>query len=95
MQTAEERDKQIEGAVLRIVLDEYPGQFTEDELLLAADGSEASASDQDALERALGELDRAGLVHRKDSVVWPTRPARYFDWLGIDGSLISTSRPIA
>lgn len=82
--TTIDRDKISEAAVLRILLDEYPEQLTLDELLLQANGAQASSNLEDDLKRAICALERAGLVHRQGLVIWPTRPARYFHWLEVE-----------
>lgn len=74
-------DRNIQGAILALLLAEYPIQFTMDELVLAVhDGADLFAS-RDAAEVAIHELVGAGLVHQDAAFVSPTRAALYFDHL--------------
>jgi hypothetical protein len=68
-------DKRMQRAVLALVLHEFPAQLTRDELKWKGlDGG-------DPLERAINNLDLAGLLWCEGDVVLPTLAARHFDWL--------------
>lgn len=75
------QDRRTERAVLALVLDEHPTRLTLTELVLALCGD--GPSDEDAVRRAVDELASAGLLHRDGSLFGPTRPAIYFDRLGM------------
>jgi hypothetical protein len=81
LDTASE-DRRTERAVLALLLDEHPARLTFAELSLAFGGGDASADD-DAVRRAVEELTAAGLLHRDGALLGPTRPAIYFDRLGM------------
>lgn len=70
------RDREEQAAVLDFLLDE-PAQLTIAELQLAF-GASGSFSERDAVEQAVGELVRAGLVRRQLESVAPTRAAIRF-----------------
>lgn len=73
-----DEDGQIESAVLAFVLDEHPDRLTVDELSLALGGAAPDFDRGDAIERAMAELVRAGLLNRDGGYVVPSRPALYF-----------------
>jgi hypothetical protein len=74
-------DAQIEAAVLCLVLSLHPAQVTLEELTReVADDPEAFA-ERDAIERAAGDLTRAGLLHRSGDFVIPSRAALRFSEL--------------
>lgn len=68
-------DKEAEGAVMQQVLSLHPTQLTVAELVRAIAGEEVGFGERDAIERAVVELAAAGLVHRRQSLVLPTRAA--------------------
>lgn len=74
-------DAIVESAVLQQVLALHPIVVTFDELLLEIDGESGSFAQRDAVERAVRDLAGAGLVHRSDSFVLPTRAALRFNEL--------------
>jgi len=74
-------DATVETAVLRQVLALHPIQITFDELLREVASQPEDFSERDAIERAVRELTAAGLVHRNDNFVLPSRAALYFDRL--------------
>lgn len=78
--TAEE-DAATESAVLRHLLALHPTAITLEELIreLGADGGPFAR--RDAVERAVRDLAGAGLLHRGDSLLQPTRAALRFDRL--------------
>jgi hypothetical protein len=57
------------GVVLRLLLDEPTVHFAKDELVRELNWPPAQ------LEDALAELARAGLAHRRDGFVFPSRAA--------------------
>ncbi|HEU4944974.1 MAG TPA: hypothetical protein VFT10_07395 [Solirubrobacterales bacterium] len=77
-----EADTIVESAVLQQVLALHPIVITLDELLLEIEGEgETTFAQRDAVERAVRDLAAAGLVHRRDSFVLPSRAALRFDEL--------------
>ena len=79
MGTARE-DDDVEAAVLREVLFLHPVQVTVEELVLdLADPADFGA--RDAIERAVRDLARAGLLHRHGEFTLPTRAAVRFEEL--------------
>ena len=72
--TAEE-DAALESALLQQVLSLHPTTVTIEELARELDES------GDALERAVRDLAAAGLLHRSDVFVLPSRAALRFDEL--------------
>jgi hypothetical protein len=78
--TAEE-DRAEESAVLQHVLALHPAAVTVEELVRELDPDRDSFSHRDAVERAVRDLAGAGLLHRSESLVLPTRAALRFDQL--------------
>lgn len=70
---------------MALLLDEYPDRLTLEELrrVLHPEDPEA-AKPSDAVERAVCGLIGAGLLHRHDQFVMPTRAALYFERLESD-----------
>ncbi len=73
-----DQDAQAEQAVLAFLLDEHPAQLTIPEVSRALNAVADSFSPFDAVERAICELDGAGLVNCHDGFAVPTRAALYF-----------------
>lgn len=73
--TAEE-DAALESAILQQVLALHPATVTPEEL-----ARELREEDGDAMERAVRDLVAAGLLHRSEALVLPTRAALRFDEL--------------
>ena len=76
-------DAEVEAAVLRQALFLHPVQATVEELVvdLAADPEEFA--ERDAIERAVRELVRCGLLHRNGDFAVPSRAAlRFGELLG-------------
>jgi hypothetical protein len=75
------QDAAIESAVLQQVLALHPTAITLEELAreLGENGERFAA--RDALERAVRDLVGAGLLHRSELFVLPTRAALRFDEL--------------
>ncbi|HEU4707013.1 MAG TPA: hypothetical protein VFS64_07500 [Solirubrobacterales bacterium] len=74
-------DETMESAVLRQLLDLHPTRLTLEELLREVGGSGGSFADRDAVQRAVRELVGAGLLHRGEELVAPTRAALRFSEL--------------
>jgi hypothetical protein len=74
-------DVATESAVLQQVLDLYPTQITYTELLREVGGQFAEFSERDAIERAVRDLVGAGLLHRHDEFILPSRAALRFNEL--------------
>jgi hypothetical protein len=78
--TADE-DRAQEAAVLQHVLALHPTAITVEELVRELDPKRDSFGKRDAIERAVRDLAGAGLLHRSESLVLPTRAALRFDQL--------------
>lgn len=74
-------DAVTESAVLQQLLDFHPTQVTVSELVRELTGEPRDFGERDAVERAIRELARAGLLHRHDAFVIPTRAALRFNEL--------------
>lgn len=72
------QDAQAEHAVLAFLLDEHPSQLTIPELSRVLNAVPDGFSAHDAVERAVRELDGAGLLHCHGGFAVPTRAALYF-----------------
>jgi hypothetical protein len=79
--TTDAADAVIESAVLQRLLDLHPAQLTLAELVRDVGGESAGFAERDAVERAVRELSGAGLVHRGEPFVVPTRAALRFSEL--------------
>ncbi len=66
-------DESMESAVLRRLLDLHPTRLTREELLRELGGG--GFAERDAVERAVRDLAAAGLLHRGEEFVAPTRAA--------------------
>lgn len=71
-------DAEIQIGVLRHLLDLYPAQLTDEELVREVVGDVDDFAERDAVRRAVGELVGSGLVHRHGRFVFPTRAAVVF-----------------
>jgi hypothetical protein len=73
-----EGDDLVEAAVLRQLLFLHPTQVTVEELIadIAADPGEFA--ERDAIERAVRDLGRGGLLHRNGEFAIPSRAALRF-----------------
>lgn len=71
-------DRRTESAVLTLLLDEHPTRLTMAELALVLHADPDRFDPQDAAGRAVHELVGAGLLHRGDGFMQPTRAALYF-----------------
>jgi hypothetical protein len=74
-------DAAAESAVLQLVLDFHPVLVTLAELVREIGGESADFAERDAIERAVRDLTGAGLLHRHDTFVIPTRAALRFSEL--------------
>jgi hypothetical protein len=74
-------DAAHESAVLQQLLDLHPTQVTVTELLREIGGEIAGFDERDAIERAVRELVGAGLLHRRDDFIVPSRAAVRFNEL--------------
>jgi hypothetical protein len=77
--TAEE-DATMESALLQQVLALHPAAVTLEELTREL-GEDRGDDRRDAVERAVRDLVAAGLLHRSESFVLPSRAALRFDEL--------------
>jgi len=74
--TNEGDDARLESVLLQRVLDLHPTRVTIDELVRDLTGTDDDFAARDSIERAIGELARAGLLHPvADGFVTPTRAA--------------------
>jgi hypothetical protein len=71
-------DAATESAVLERLLDLHPVLVTGPELIREIAGESANFAKRDAVERAVRDLTGAGLLHRHDAFVIPTRAALRF-----------------
>lgn len=83
----EGEDDRQQAAVLRQVLEHHPDVLTRAELIREMAGASSKGfGDVDAVERAIRDLGRTGLLHLaagEEDVVRPTRAAvRYFELTG-------------
>lgn len=74
-------DAATESAVLQQVLSLHPAQVTMAELIRELAGPEPAFAERDAVERAVRDLSAAGLLHRRQDFVIPTRAALRFSEL--------------
>lgn len=79
--TTKAEDAANESAVLLRVLDLHPAQVTVAELVRDIGGEQAGFAERDSIERAVRDLDGAGLLHRNEDFVLPTRAALRFNEL--------------
>jgi hypothetical protein len=77
-------DAKAERVVLAFLLKEHPSQLTIPEVSRALNAHPGGFSSDDAVERAIRELDGAGLLRCADGQATPTRAALYFARLELD-----------
>jgi len=73
-----DEDAKTEMAVLAFVLDEHPTQLTIPELSRALNTGSEDFGAFDSVERAIRQLDGAGLLNCKGGMAVPSRAALYF-----------------
>ena len=78
------RDERDQAIVLAFVLDEHPTHLTIPELCRALYAHPGDFEANDAVERAIRDLDGAGLLSCRDGVVAPTRATICFNRLETD-----------
>jgi hypothetical protein len=75
-------DESVESAVLHQLLELHPARLTLAELIREIAGGDrgdgGGFAERDAVERAVRDLSAAGLVHRSEQFVEPTRAALRF-----------------
>lgn len=74
--TTQVDDETVQAGLMRHLIELHPARLTVAELLLEMVGESADFAERDAIERALRDLEGAGLVHLGDGFVTPTRAAR-------------------
>jgi hypothetical protein len=83
-ETNEQADAKWQARVLLLLLSEYPHQLSEVELTRELVGERPAFAERDAVERAVEDLVRVGLLSRCESLILLTRAARHFDSLNFD-----------
>jgi hypothetical protein len=73
-----------QGRVMSALLEHYPHQLSELEIARELLTAEPGFAERDALERAVEDLCRVGLLQRCEAMVSLTRAARHFDSLPMD-----------
>lgn len=81
IRTPAEEDAAVEAAVLQHLLSLHPVQVIFDELLREIAVDPQDFAQRDAVDRAVRDLVVAGLLHRRDEFVIPSRAALRFDEL--------------
>ena len=76
-------DRDTEALVLHQILLLYPEALTFDELVREMSKGAADFCQRDDVHRAVRELTGAGVLHRVDALVLPTRAACYLAGIGI------------
>jgi predicted transcriptional regulator len=74
-------DEDVESAVLQQLLDLHPTRLTLEELSREFGARRSDFAAHDAVERAVRDLAAAGLLHRGEEFVAPTRAALRFNEL--------------
>ena len=80
--TPAHEDLRDQSTVLNCILHLYPQTLTFEELSRELTGASGDFRQQDQIERAVSTLVRAGLLHRVDTLVLPTRAATHFYGIG-------------
>lgn len=78
IRSTDAEDSAFEAAVLRRLLALHPTQVTLAELTRELSADPDDFAERDAVERAVDELARAGLLHRNNDLVLPSRAALRF-----------------
>jgi hypothetical protein len=72
----EREDEMVQQAVLGLLVDAHPGQYSEQELVRALTAEDPDAfGPRDRVHNAIRDLVGAGLAHRHGSFVFATRAA--------------------
>jgi hypothetical protein len=79
--TSAEEDDRDQQAVLHHVLDAHPDQLALAELIREFTQGREDAIEAEQIERAVGSLVGAGLLHRSGDSIRPSRAALRFDQL--------------
>lgn len=74
----DERDENVQGAVLMHLLHAYPAQLTATELLHELTETPNDFGSRDRIQRATRDLVAVGLLHRNGEFVVPSRAAVHF-----------------
>jgi len=77
--TNDEQDKAIEFAALALILSRHPAQLTLAELIREVADDPSQFPQVDAVERAVGDLGRVGLLNRNGEFVIPSQAALRMD----------------
>lgn len=77
----DEDDARFEALLLRRALDLHPAQASIDELARDLGEDPVEFAGRDAVERAVRDLARTGLIHRNGEFAFPTLAALRFDEL--------------
>jgi hypothetical protein len=81
IRTTAEEDAAVEAAILRQLLAHHPAQIVFDELLREIAAEPDDFAQRDAVDRAVRDLAAAGLLHRREEFVIPSRAALRFEEL--------------
>jgi hypothetical protein len=68
-------DAAVEAAVIQQLIALHPTQITFAELVRELAGTDPGFAERDAIDRAVRDLAAAGLLHRHEAFVTPTRAA--------------------
>ncbi len=79
--TTRAADLATESTVMRQVIEVHPVLLTLAELVREIAGDGAGFAERDAIERAVRDLGRFGLLHQQGELVLPTRAALHFSEL--------------
>lgn len=79
---ADEEDRAVQVALLHHVLDEHPTLLSQSDLIRELSSDSNNWAERDAVERAVSDLVKRGLLQHLNDYVLPTRPALYSRVLG-------------
>jgi hypothetical protein len=77
-----QEDQAMQLALLHHVLDEHPTLLSQSDLVRELSDDSDDWVQRDAVQRAISELIKQGLLRHLDDYVLPTRPAMYCRLLG-------------
>lgn len=77
----DEADRESRASVLAHLLYLHPAQLTVEEIVREFANDPEDFGQRDQVERAVGDLVRAGLLHRNGDFAVPALPAVHFDGL--------------